>query len=174
MSASRLYSVSTLISGVWLNQYILCDVQMEIISRKMHFWALPSMYLFERYSWFVERYNPRPYGSTLLTLLKQLYYTLVPPYSLQGLWETPLMWRVLPGDVACCLAILCPWGAEVGADLLLTSLSLHLRTLLVAPGPGCHKVLLNPVPWAPSDADGQFPSWKVLDEVFICNSVYYH
>lgn len=49
------------------------------------------MYLFERYSWFVERYNPRPYGSTLLTLLKQLYYTLVPPYSLQGLWETPLM-----------------------------------------------------------------------------------
>lgn len=75
---------------------------MEIISRKMYFWALPSMYLFERYSWFVERYNPGPHVSTLLTQLKQLYTGIAAPHDHQlGLWR--LLWCEGNCQVGCFL-----------------------------------------------------------------------
>lgn len=131
------------------------------------------MYLFERYSWFVERYNPRPYGSVLLTLLQQLYYALVPPYSLQGLWASfdvkgiARQCRVLFGH---------SWflrdksGGSSAADKPFTA----LQDLASCPRTRLPQGTPKSCSLSSTDADGQFPSWKGLDEVFICNSVYYH
>lgn len=142
---------------------------MEIISRKMHFWALPSMYLFERYSWFVERYNPRPYVSTLLTQLKQLYAAIAAPHDhQQGLWR--LLWCEENCQAGCCLA---PEGWKEGSLSLqplvlccwLPNPPASLRALPAAPVSGCHKVLLSPAPWTGPGSDRPFPPESGMGKV---------